>query len=165
MHHPDAMPIPTALQPYSRTIAAGGPWLHYYDAGAGAGPPLVLIHGLGDEADTWRHVLPLLAARRRVITPDLPGFGRSDKPHRAYTTAFFARTIAALMAELGIARAELAGSSMGAVVAQRLALARPALVERLILIGGGMALAAFPPPPPPPPPRHSGCSCCRAWAS
>ncbi|MFL5802317.1 MAG: alpha/beta fold hydrolase [Roseiflexaceae bacterium] len=148
MPRPDAMPAPAVLRPYSRTIAAGGPRLHYYDAGAGAGPPLVLLHGLGDEADTWRHVLPRLAARRRVIAPDLPGFGRSDKPRRAYTTAFFARTIAALLAELGIARAELVGSSMGALVAQRLALARPALVERLALIGGGMALTPERVPPP-----------------
>jgi len=142
------MPIPIALRPYSRTTVAGGPQLHYYDAGTAAGPPLVLIHGLGDEADTWRHVLPQLAARRRVIAPDLPGFGRSDKPHRAYTTAFFARTIAALLAQLGIARAEIVGSSMGAVVAQRLALARPALVERLALIGGGMPITHERIPPP-----------------
>lgn len=148
MPRPDAMPVPPALQPYSSTIVAGGLRLHYYDAGRGAGPPLVLIHGLGDEADTWRHVLPQLAARRRVLALDLPGFGRSDHPRRAYTAGFFACTIAALLAELGIARAALVGSSMGAIVAQRLALARPALVDRLALIGGGLALAPERIPPP-----------------
>ncbi len=148
MPRPDAMSVPQALQPYSSTIVAGGLRLHYYDAGRGAGPPLVLIHGLGDEADTWRHVLPRLAAHRRVLALDLPGFGRSDHPHRAYTAGFFARTIAALLAELGIARAALVGSSMGAIVAQRLALAQPALVERLVLIGGGLGPAPERIPPP-----------------
>lgn len=136
----EAFTIPEALRPYARNVAAGGLQLHCYDAGggdaSGAATPMILIHGLGDEADTWRHVFVRLAQHRRVIALDLPGFGRSDRPQRAYTLAFFAQTVAALMAALGMERSVLVGSSMGAATAQRLALARPDVVEKLVLIGG-----------------------------
>lgn len=138
MTRPDTMTPHPALQPYARGVEVGGRHLFFYDAGAGERNPLVLVHGLGDEADTWRRLLPALARRRRVLALDLPGFGRSAGPRRAYTSAFFARTIADFMAALGVGRATLVGHSMGAAVAQRLAIARPELVERLVLIGGGL---------------------------
>ncbi|GAB4202317.1 MAG: alpha/beta hydrolase [Roseiflexaceae bacterium] len=135
---PDAMPFPQQLAPFVRRAAVGSGELHYYDAGAGAQPPLVLVHGLGDEADSWRHVIPALAEGRRVIALDLPGFGRSDAlPGGASITAL-ARVVAGLLGVLGIDRATLVGSSLGAAVVQRLALARPALVERLVLVGGAL---------------------------
>jgi pimeloyl-ACP methyl ester carboxylesterase len=132
--------IPEQLEPYRRTVSAAGLRLHTYDSSTGVGPPLVLIHGLGDEADTWRHVFLPLAERRRVIALDLPGFGRSDRPRHAYTLAFFAQTIVALLKTLAIERAVLVGSSMGAAVALRLALARPGLVDRLALLDGSLPL-------------------------
>jgi pimeloyl-ACP methyl ester carboxylesterase len=132
------MPPHPALQPYARSAVVDGTRLFYYDAGAGDGPPLLLVHGLGDEADTWWRVLPWFARRRRVLALDLPGFGRSDHPRRAYTTGFFARSVAGLLAALGIGRAVLVGHSMGAAVVQRLALARPDMAERLVLIDGGL---------------------------
>jgi pimeloyl-ACP methyl ester carboxylesterase len=131
-----AFGIPEALRPYSRMVSVMGMQLHCYDSQAGSGTPVILIHGLGDEADSWRHVFAPLAAGRRVIALDLPGFGRSDRPRRAYTLAFFAQAIAGLMESLAIPQATLVGSSMGAASAQRLALAKPELVEQLILIGG-----------------------------
>lgn len=50
---------------------------------AAAGDPVVFIHGLGDESDTWRHVVSLLNSSHRLILFDLPGFGRSEKPDQA----------------------------------------------------------------------------------
>jgi hypothetical protein len=112
------MTIPPQLEPYSRTIRLElGFDLHYYDAGSPAAPVLVLIHGLGDEADTWRHVLPLLAETHRVLALDLPGFGRSAHPWRAYSLLFFARVVGAFLEQLGISKATLVGSSLGAAVA------------------------------------------------
>ena len=146
MSRPDTMTPHPALQPYARSVEVGGRHLFFYDAGAGDRAPLVLVHGLGDEADTWRRLLPALARHRRVLAPDLPGFGRSGGPRRAYTSAFFARTVADFMAAIGVDRAVLAGHSMGAAVAQRLAIARPELVERLVLIGGALpAQRRYPP--------------------
>jgi pimeloyl-ACP methyl ester carboxylesterase len=112
--------------------------LYLYDAGAADAAPLLLIHGLGDEADTWRHLIPSLSARYQVLAPDLPGFGRSDKPERSYTLSFFQETLMELLDELGIARATLVGHSLGGAIAQSLALAHPERVAGLILIGGSL---------------------------
>jgi pimeloyl-ACP methyl ester carboxylesterase len=148
----DSMPPHPALQAYARSLAICGRRLFFYDSGELTTPneagdsPLVLLHGLADEADTWRGVLPALARHRRVIAPDLPGFGRSTGPRTGYTLAFFARTIADLLAGLSIGRATLVGHSLGAAIAQRLALAQPSLVERLALIDGGLPTQPRRPP-------------------
>jgi pimeloyl-ACP methyl ester carboxylesterase len=145
----DDFAIPEELRPFARSVEVGGVQVHCYDAGSAAGAAaLLLVHGLGDEADTWRHVLGPLAARRRVVALDLPGFGRSGHPRRASTTAFFARVAGDLLGALGIERATLVGHSMGAAVAQRLALARPELVERLVLVAGCLPVHAGLPPGP-----------------
>jgi pimeloyl-ACP methyl ester carboxylesterase len=134
--------LPAHLQATARTIVIDGIRLHCYDAGApSADPPIILIHGLGDEADTWRHLILPLAESRRVVALDLPGFGRSDHPYVAYTLAFYAKIIAKLIGALEVKRAILVGSSMGAAIAQRLALVQPELVEQLILVAGGVPIA------------------------
>lgn len=132
-------PFP-GLERWSRqvTLPASGINLYFYDTGGDAKPPVVLIHGLGDEADTWRRVQPLLQAGYRAIAPDLPGFGRSDQGRRRYTIPFFVDTVLQLMDALSIPRAVLVGHSNGAVVAHALALERPERVERLVLISGSM---------------------------
>jgi len=144
--HFDSMPPAPALQSYAQSVVVDGLRLHCYDSGPHSATPIVLIHGLGDEADTWRHVFPALARWRRVIALDLPGFGRSEKPRRAYTLAFFAQTIAGMLDVLGIGQAVLVGHSMGAAAAQRLVLAQPRRAERLVLIGGGLPIQSRRPP-------------------
>lgn len=130
--------VPGHLKPYQRRVTANGVGLHLYDSGAAPsqGPPFLLIHGLGDEADSWQKVFPLLAGRGRVVALDLPGFGRSDHPKRAYTLNFFADTVAALLEQLKIPQAVLVGNSMGAAVALRVATRRPDLAARLVLVDG-----------------------------
>ncbi len=128
------------LESYARAISLPKSrlTLHVYDAGAAPGAPYVLIHGLADEADTWRHVIPALSANRRVIALDLPGFGRSDKPNRSYTIPFFQDCILELMDTLAVEHAALVGHSLGAMIAHSLAMRCPERVERLILIGGSL---------------------------
>ncbi len=75
--------------------------LFTYQLGDPNAPALVLLHGLGDEADTWRYVLAGIAERRRVIALDLPGFGRSDKPDAAYSVPFFQDSLLELMDTTG----------------------------------------------------------------
>ena len=105
-------------------------------------PVVVLIHGLGDEADTWRHIIPLLSSRGyRVLAVDLPGFGRSVSPGKIGLENHAAAVLGlveAVMQTSGQSGKDvfLAGSSMGAMVAETLVLEKPELVRGLILIDG-----------------------------
>lgn len=126
------------LESFARTmrLPKSGLMLYLYDAGDKTVSPILLIHGLGDEADTWRHLIPMLATTQRVIALDLPGFGRSDKPNVAYTIPFFHDTILELLDTLAIQSATLVGHSLGAIIAHTIALNHPARVNRLVLVGG-----------------------------
>ncbi|MBL8045529.1 MAG: alpha/beta fold hydrolase [Anaerolineales bacterium] len=133
-----------ALAPFGRTVKLlrGGLSVFVFDSGASDKPPLVLIHGLGDEADTWRHVFGPLSERYRVVALDLPGFGRSEKPNRAYALSFLRDTVVDLLDTLKLTPATLMGSSLGAVIAQAVALAHPAHVRELILLDGSITSRA-----------------------
>ncbi len=129
-----------ALMPYARSIylPRSGLTLHLYEAGATDAPPIFLIHGLADEADTWRHLVLPLSTQYRVIAPDLPGFGRSEKPDRPYTVPFFRDVLLELLDTLEVQRAVLVGHSLGAVIAHAFALSHRERVERLVLISGSL---------------------------
>jgi len=126
------------LQPYTHTVklTRNGLTLHVYKAGSPDAPAALLIHGLGDEADTWRHVFEPLSAQYHVVALDLPGFGRSDPASRAYTAPFLCDTILDLMDTLLISQATLIGSSLGAVLSHFLALEHADRVSGLVLIDG-----------------------------
>jgi pimeloyl-ACP methyl ester carboxylesterase len=103
---------------------------------AGEGPPLVLLHGAGDNSLDWRWVLPALARKHRVYAPDLPGSPDSARPDVAYySPAFFERFVAAFVDALQIGPATFVGNSLGGLIALRLALSEPDLVRALILVG------------------------------
>jgi pimeloyl-ACP methyl ester carboxylesterase len=137
-----------SLAEKSRTLEYKDGTLFYYDSAGSAGskkPALILIHGLGDEADSWRHVFPLLSeAGFRVLALDLPGFGRSAAKGRINIDRH-AEAVLELMRAAGAADREnpaaLAGSSMGAVIAEAAAFRRPDLVKALILIDGCFPMA------------------------
>lgn len=112
--------------------------LFVYQLGQIHHPTILMIHGLGDEADTWRHVIEPLAKNYHVIALDLPGFGRSDKPKRRYNPEFLLQLILDLMDQLMIKKAILMGSSLGAVLAHGLAITHPGRVLGLILVGGAL---------------------------
>ena len=104
---------------------------------AGEGPPLILLHGAGDNSLDWRWVMPALAATHRVYAPDLPGSPDSAiPPAAAYSPAFFERFVASFVDALGIGRAAFVGNSLGGLVALRLALSEPARVGALVLVDG-----------------------------
>jgi pimeloyl-ACP methyl ester carboxylesterase len=140
--NPNARPFQPwpGLEPYASKVhlPKSNFDLFCYLAGDRNAPPLLLIHGLGDEADTWRHLIPSLASRWRVVAPDLPGFGRSSQPERAYTLEFFQAALLELLDALHIEKATLVGHSLGAAIAHALALEHPGRVERLVLISGSL---------------------------
>lgn len=112
--------------------------LFYYEAGVHQSQHLLMVHGLGDEADTWRHVLLPLAQKYHVFAIDLPGFGRSDKPEVDYTPQFMMRSLLGFLDQLEINRVILMGSSLGAILAQGIALAQPEPITGMILVGGAL---------------------------
>ncbi len=100
-----------------------------------AGPPVVLIHGLGASAEIWSANMGYLSSQHRVYAPDLPGFGRTEKPGwMDYSPAAYSRFIRDFMTALGIGRASLVGHSLGGGIALRVILDEPGRVERLVLV-------------------------------
>ena len=108
---------------------------------AGEGPPLVLLHGAGDNSLDWRWVIPDLVAAHRVYAPDLPGSPDSAR----LGAAFFERFAVGFLDALGIRRATFVGNSLGGLIALRLALSEPARVTALALFdSGGLGSAVNP---------------------
>jgi pimeloyl-ACP methyl ester carboxylesterase len=111
----------------------------YYEE-VGAGPPLLLLHGLGESTFTWHDILPALAARNRVIALDLKGFGRSDKPDDgAYSADDQAELVARFIIERGLTGLTVVGHSFGGTVALRTALVDGIVgkgrIRRIVAIG------------------------------
>jgi len=124
-----------------RWVRAGSLDTFYLEAGAGR--PVVLLHGLGATNASMLPTLAALARDHRILAPDLPGFGESDKPIRAYDPAFFARWLADFLDAVGVERAVLIGNSMGGRVALEMGLTVPARVDRLVLFAPSLAFKRF----------------------
>lgn len=111
--------------------------LALYFEESGAGPPVLLLHGLGSSGRDWNLVAPALAAGHRLLVPDVRGHGRSGKPAGAYGVPLFARDIAALCDHLGLTALHVVGVSMGGMIGFQLAVDRPELVRSLVVINSG----------------------------
>jgi pimeloyl-ACP methyl ester carboxylesterase len=116
-----------------RGAEVDGLTLHYITAGRG--PAVVLVHGLGGFAESWRHNVPALARVATVFAVDLPGFGLSAKPPTRYRLADSARALHGFIQAMGLERIAIVGHSLGAAVGLTYALTHPARVERLGLLG------------------------------
>ena len=106
------------------------------------GTAVVLLHGLGGNAESWRPQLDALSARHRVLAWEMPGYGRSA-PLPEMTFAAVSDALAALLDAHGLDAAHLVGHSLGAMVAQEFALAHPERVRSLVLLA---ASGRFGPP-------------------
>jgi pimeloyl-ACP methyl ester carboxylesterase len=107
--------------------------LHYIEAGAG--PPLLLIHGLFDSLRTWEKLIPLLSPHFKVYAIDLPAFGKSVLPDRwGKSISGMIESVVAFLDERSIPMVSLAGNSMGGSLSLAIAGRHPGRVERLVLI-------------------------------
>ena len=109
--------------------------LHYVEAGSG--PVVVLLHGFPEFWYGWRHqIAPLAAAGYRVIAPDMRGYNQSEKPPgvHAYAVETLVKDVVALIAHCGVTRATVVGHDWGGVVAWEVAMRRPDVVEKLIVL-------------------------------
>jgi pimeloyl-ACP methyl ester carboxylesterase len=94
----------------------------------------VLVHGLGGQWQNWLENIPRIAQERRVIAPDLPGFGLSEMPREQISIPGYGRWVEVFFKRVGIERAHLVGNSMGGFVASEVAIQFPQLVDRLVLV-------------------------------
>jgi len=125
---------PFALPPLPRLLSTRvfGQTIRYYDVGSG--PPLVLLHGIGGDADDWAFCLSALAASHRVIALDMLGFGRSDKPYVDYSIAVFVEVLERFLLSLDIGSASVVGHSLGGWIAASFVLRSPEAIDRLVLM-------------------------------
>ena len=130
---------------HSRYIAVAGYRIHYYVMGPERAPAVVLVHGLGGRSEDWTNLAPyLVEAGYRLYLPDLPGFGRSQKPTGfSYSIPDQAKVMGQFLDTLDMDRVDLGGWSMGGWIVQRMAAARPERVRRLMLFDSA-GLAAMP---------------------
>jgi pimeloyl-ACP methyl ester carboxylesterase len=104
----------------------------YYEV-AGAGAPLVLLHGGGGNHAAWWQQVPHFAGRYQVITPDLPGFGLSTVKSGNYDTATHVTAVAAVLDDLGLDRAFLVSQSLGGYSGLKYAVDHPDRIAGLIM--------------------------------
>src|SRR5438105_12468165 len=117
----------------SRTVDLDGP-VHFADFG-GSGPTMILVHGLGGSHANWAAVGPGLAARARVVAPDLAGFGRTPLGDRAATVQTNRRILDRFVDAVADGPVILIGNSMGGLIAMMEAARRPGKVAALVLVG------------------------------
>lgn len=111
--------------------------VHYRISGSGSG--LVLLHGTGGDGQScWGHLVDLFTDRRTVITPDYSGSGETVDGGGPLTLDLLVDQVVAVVEDVGGEPIDLAGLSLGAVVAAAVAVRHPELVRRMILLGGWM---------------------------
>jgi pimeloyl-ACP methyl ester carboxylesterase len=115
-----------------RDVLVGGVRLHV--AEAGSGPPIVLLHGWPQHWWVWRKLLPELAKERRVICPDLRGFGWSDAPAGAYELGELAADIIGLLDALELDQVELIGHDWGGYVGFLVCLRAPERIRHFLAL-------------------------------
>ncbi len=125
----------TDWRKHLHTIEIDGRPVNYVDIGdAGDSRPIVFVHGLSGQWQNWLETIPRFAQRRRIVAPDLPGFGASPLPRERISIELYGRLIVELCERLELAPAVLVGSSMGGFVSAEVAIRRPEIVERLMLV-------------------------------
>jgi pimeloyl-ACP methyl ester carboxylesterase len=135
---PFSLPDPALPGFEHRFATVEGVRLHYVVGGKASGETVVLLAGYPESWFAWRRVMPLLGARYRVIVPDLPGQGDSDRPASGYDTQSLATALHALLGQLGVQRYHLAAHDVGAWVAYTYAALFGDEVTKLALLDAGI---------------------------
>lgn len=124
-----------------RRVRTGAFETHLHDLGTAAPgqPPVLFIHGSGPGVSAWanwRLVLPVMATQRRVLAPDMVGFGTTDRPAGIrYDMATWVQQALDLLDALALPQVDLVGNSFGGALALALAIRAPQRVRRLVLMG------------------------------
>ena len=131
------MNAPVDSPEIGREITAAGYRTNLHDQGEGF--PVMMIHGSGPGVTAWtnwRLVIPELAKNRRVIAPDMLGFGYSERPEdQIYNRERWVKHAIGVLDELGLDQVDLVGNSFGGGLALALAIEHPQRIRRLVLMG------------------------------
>lgn len=103
----------------------------------GSGDPVLLIHGLGSSSRDWQMQIPTLSKHFRIVTYDVRGHGKSDKPSGPYSMKLFAQDTIALIKALGIETVHVVGISMGGMIGLQLTVDAPELIKSLVVVNCG----------------------------
>ena len=125
--------------PQEKSATVFGAKIRYLEAGEASKPKVILLHGLGANAESWQanpaaSNIAAMAQKYHVIAPDQIGFGKSDKPFLKYRVGTFVDFLDKFMSELKIEKASLVGNSLGGWVAGLMAVKYPHRVEKLVLV-------------------------------
>ena len=135
---PASRPEPALPGFEHRFATIGGVRLHYVTGGREDGETVVLLAGFPESWFAWRKVMPVLAGTYRIIAPDLPGQGDSDRPAGGYDTKALAEAVHGLLQQLGVDRYCMAAHDVGAWVAYPYAALFGGEVQRLALMDAGI---------------------------
>ncbi len=134
----------SAFEVRRKLTEVDGSDVSYIDVGTG--PPLVLVHGFGHSSTAWLRCLTPLSRDRRVIAPDLPGYGRSGAPDVSYHPQYFAQFLREFIERLGLPPLDAVGNSLGGLALALAALDKPSAFKKLTLVDP----VGFTKPPIPP---------------
>jgi pimeloyl-ACP methyl ester carboxylesterase len=123
------------VTPEPRPLTAPVDVRHRVEGDLGAGPPLVFVHGVGSDLESWQDVVAGLPKGRAFVRYDLRGHGRSPAPDGPWNVDDFVSDHLRLLAHLGIETADTVGFSLGGLIAQRIAATHPEVVRKLVVIG------------------------------
>jgi pimeloyl-ACP methyl ester carboxylesterase len=129
-----------------RRLRIGDRLLRIRDEGEGKRTPVIFVHGAGSSSVVWMDAVRRISPRMRVIAPDLPGHGQSDRwhPPSEVSIAMYADALGTLCAHLKIEKVILVGHSMGGMVALHAAAAWPERVAGLVIVGSGAKVTVTP---------------------
>ena len=131
-HHKKVRSVKSPQSIQSRFATVNGVRLHYLIAGAG--DPVILLHGYAETSHMWRPLMLELAKTHTVVAPDLRGAGQSSTPAAGYTKAEMAQDIHALMRKLGYEHIQIVGHDIGLMVAYAYAAQYSSEVDRIALM-------------------------------
>jgi pimeloyl-ACP methyl ester carboxylesterase len=154
-----------AVSPKSGYVLVNGIRIHYLEWGR-SGPPVILLHGMFDDARTWEAMAPLLASDYHIVAPDRRGAGSSDKPKEGYDSQTLVSDLALLIRNLKLRPAILVGHSAGAEIALMMAVQRPEMIHSVVMVEGGFwpKRVDGPPAASPAPCREAPDECARMAA-
>ncbi len=128
-----------------RTVQAQGFTMRFYESGMDNEKTVVLLHGLGGNAlYTWMRLMPALAEKYHVLAPNLINAGIKKLDASTYTIEQEEQLVLTMLGELGVSKANFVGLSVGGWISLRIALDRPDMMDRLVLIAPAGVKEKFP---------------------